>query len=1152
MRFISLFSFVLLFSTLGVAQGVSFFPGDLQEAVEKAQDQGKLIFVDAYTTWCGPCKRMDSQVFPDNTVGDLFNEKFVNLKMDMETDRGRAFGAIHPVSAYPTLIFLDSKGELIQKVVGYKSVDALLELGREVLVDNIVDHSSNTYQKLQAVNDFKFMSQVHQGLDQDDFFWYYRSSMKLGPDDKMVLKNMSEAKNDWAHYRYEQQYKGIPVQGVSYQLHKHNNEVRSANGSFLPEVNVDIVPTKNAEEILKIAMKEMGAEKYSWQDHEHGAFCTHGSPEPSLCIIDRAYPDYSGNYALAYELDLVSVKPLTGNTYFIDAHTGKVLYRVDLHQHQGVPGKGVTKYYGEQDIIVDSLAPEEFILRDPTRGIDGINIWDDKLDNEPGKTFTSNSSYFDLTNDDQNEVAVDALYCTSRFYDLCRDELDWLGLDNMDASFNVSVHIAEGADFINAFWNGEFASFGNGDCNNGPLVTFEVLAHEFQHGITDYTSDLIYAEESGAINESMSDVIGKYAEWYFDRDNFSWLLGPSFQYQDDAVPFRDLADPESLGNPSYYKGDTWIDGNGVHTNSAIGNLFYVLLTDGGSGFTEEAEAYDVEGIGIEQAAKFIFHVNRNYLSENSGYNAYYEACVIAAQEFFNGDQAQVDNVIEAWKAVGLPNGNAAGNIMDLGLIAGGFEQVCGFGNYEEIVFSVENSGDFDYTSDMGASVIVEIGGFNGSSSIEIDIDTTLLPGESYEIRVDSFLLLDDDFLSVDYILEFAPDGNPDNNSEIQFFSVNEFEENDIGLFDGLLSDVSCYNDSIDVAFRIQNESCVVISEGTEIELFIEDETGVLIWSTPYILLDDFDSRRIRTINRTEELDIKAYNTLVLGVRMNNDPLEDNNSAEVDFKIVDWVDASYSNDFESSSYDEEIIINALEAENTIFQAGSNRFYTTGFSEEPFDPLCFESERNWESQVGFFSPISATMDLCADLSDAEKSTMLFDLIQYRNEVPGFTSLESSAMRVNWDSPQGSGFEIIKALPEGEVQEVKVPLPEGFQGTINMQFLTHAGTFQFNNDFLDYDLQFLDNLRFLPATVSVADNSLEREVNIYPNPATDELYVSTELDISGIEVLDVAGKTMMTTRTLEDRRVDVSQLQNGMYFILLKTSDNQYVKKRFVKAE
>ena len=115
------------------AQGIEFFDGTYKEALAVAQEEGKLIFVDAYAVWCGPCKRMSNQVFPREDVGAFHNENFVNLKLDMERGEGKKFGREFPVSSYPTLLYIDPDGELLQRVVGAQSPENLIKQGQLAL-----------------------------------------------------------------------------------------------------------------------------------------------------------------------------------------------------------------------------------------------------------------------------------------------------------------------------------------------------------------------------------------------------------------------------------------------------------------------------------------------------------------------------------------------------------------------------------------------------------------------------------------------------------------------------------------------------------------------------------------------------------------------------------------------------------------------------------------------------------------------------------------------------------------------------------------------------------------------------------------------------------------------------------------------------------
>ncbi len=123
----------------GFGQGIEFFHGSWEEALEEAKKQEKVIFIDAYATWCGPCKRMAREVFPDEKVGEFFNRHFINMKLDMEKGEGLTFRKTYPVSAFPTLYFINGDGEVVDKVRGAQDVDGFLRLGEKVL--SLADNS---------------------------------------------------------------------------------------------------------------------------------------------------------------------------------------------------------------------------------------------------------------------------------------------------------------------------------------------------------------------------------------------------------------------------------------------------------------------------------------------------------------------------------------------------------------------------------------------------------------------------------------------------------------------------------------------------------------------------------------------------------------------------------------------------------------------------------------------------------------------------------------------------------------------------------------------------------------------------------------------------------------------------------------------------
>lgn len=113
--------------------GIDFFHGSWEEAKSLAAKEKKLIFVDAYAKWCGPCKRMASQVFTNPSVGEYYNSNFINLKIDMEEGMGLTFRKEYPVSAFPTLFYIDETGEIVKKVVGGKAANDFIAIGKTIV-----------------------------------------------------------------------------------------------------------------------------------------------------------------------------------------------------------------------------------------------------------------------------------------------------------------------------------------------------------------------------------------------------------------------------------------------------------------------------------------------------------------------------------------------------------------------------------------------------------------------------------------------------------------------------------------------------------------------------------------------------------------------------------------------------------------------------------------------------------------------------------------------------------------------------------------------------------------------------------------------------------------------------------------------------------
>lgn len=119
----------------------------LDEVKIVAEKENKLIFIDAYTTWCGPCKWMAANVFPDPKVGEFYNEHFVNFKIDMEKGEGPTLAEKYDVNAYPTFLILDANGEMVHRFIGSTPAEDFIQNGR-----NAVDAESQYFTLLKRYN----------------------------------------------------------------------------------------------------------------------------------------------------------------------------------------------------------------------------------------------------------------------------------------------------------------------------------------------------------------------------------------------------------------------------------------------------------------------------------------------------------------------------------------------------------------------------------------------------------------------------------------------------------------------------------------------------------------------------------------------------------------------------------------------------------------------------------------------------------------------------------------------------------------------------------------------------------------------------------------------------------------------------------------
>jgi len=115
------------------SSGISFKKDSWNAILAAAKAEDKLIFVDAFTTWCGPCKKMDRDIFVNMEVGSFYNKMFINVKMDMEKGEGIKLARDYNVNAFPTFLFIDGNGKLMHRTAGFHDVNQFIALGNEAM-----------------------------------------------------------------------------------------------------------------------------------------------------------------------------------------------------------------------------------------------------------------------------------------------------------------------------------------------------------------------------------------------------------------------------------------------------------------------------------------------------------------------------------------------------------------------------------------------------------------------------------------------------------------------------------------------------------------------------------------------------------------------------------------------------------------------------------------------------------------------------------------------------------------------------------------------------------------------------------------------------------------------------------------------------------
>ncbi len=459
-----------------------------------------------------------------------------------------------------------------------------------------------------------------------------------GGRDEFKVYNVSVDGDGSSHVRFTRTYNGLPVLGSGMVI-VHNK----ADGDYLGI-------SRDLEQPLSLST-DPGVSKEQAKETagQHFEGKLESVKKPRLVV--RAV---EGNPRLAWEVVATGTAP-DGQTpselhVFVDANNGRVIG--DYDEVRRIAGTGHSIYSGTVEISTDR-GRGGYVMRDVAHG-NGTTI---NMHNRRwgGSVFTdTNNEWGNGSMSDPDSAAVDAHFGAATTYEYYKNVHGRNGIFGDGRGVPSRVHYGNG--YVNAFWDGQQMTYGDGRGNRYPLVSLDVAGHEMTHGVTSAVARLAYEGDAGGLNESTSDIFGTMVEFYanVDEDPGDYLIGEEFKANFGGRPLRWMYDPSTDGR-SFNCWNTRVPRSDPHYSSGVGNHFFFLLAQG----SENARFPDsptcngstVEGIGRSKAAAIWFKALRDYFLPRETYSDARDDTLQAAADLYGRGGAEYKAVQAAWNAV---------------------------------------------------------------------------------------------------------------------------------------------------------------------------------------------------------------------------------------------------------------------------------------------------------------------------------------------------------------------------------------------------------------------------------------------------------------------------------------------------------------------
>ncbi len=481
---------------------------------------------------------------------------------------------------------------------------------------------------------------------------------------RFQLQNVSKADAlGYTHHRFQQNIGAVPIEWATVIAHTYAGKIQSVNGKLYRDIDIQNNVSLTKEDAFAKAIQVIGAASYKWERKAEEALLKEKlnkpgfSYDPTIELVLLPVDESSSVLNYAYKIDMYAHEPDGRWDVYVDASAGVILLKIERMCTIDVKGTAHTKYHGVLDIMTDSISTNVFRLKETNRSGRGMQIETldcNKGDESDAVDFVDDDNVWNNVNANFDEAATDCHIGAGLTYDYFYDSLGRDSYDDQGSKLLQFVHYDNG--WFNAQWTGSYSRYGDGI--NAPLTSIDIVSHEISHGITQETAGLIYRSESGALNESFSDIFGTVVEFNQLPNSASWIIGTR------NFSLRNMASPNDFQNPDTYGGAFWTDTKncipsnvndwcGVHNNSGVQNFWFYLLANGGSGTNDLGNVYSVDSLGMSVAAKITYRSLSVYLTQTSDYADARFYSIQAAIDLYGEDSKQHQAVANAWYAVGV-------------------------------------------------------------------------------------------------------------------------------------------------------------------------------------------------------------------------------------------------------------------------------------------------------------------------------------------------------------------------------------------------------------------------------------------------------------------------------------------------------------------